>query len=152
MRISDWSSDVCSSDLLGRIGGGRSNGLQLNPGLGKRFINFVTDGGGRIDLLRGLPGDRSLRLRAALAGLGLDVIAQCLQRGALQTADGFCGGILARALGSKIIDCCFALTNMMDTCSRSEEHTSELQSLMRISYDVFCLRKKTNTRVVRNKK
>src|SRR3546814_10762777 len=28
---------------------------------------------------------------------------------------------------------------------RSEEHTSELQSLMRISYDVFCLKKKTNT-------
>src|SRR3546814_4303560 len=29
--------------------------------------------------------------------------------------------------------------------ARSEEHTSELQSLMRISYDVFCLKKKTNT-------
>src|SRR3546814_10810264 len=29
--------------------------------------------------------------------------------------------------------------------SRSEEHTSELQSLMRISYDVFCLKKKTTT-------
>src|SRR3546814_10730856 len=32
------------------------------------------------------------------------------------------------------------------TCSRSEEHTSELQSLMRISYAVFCLNKKTNTK------
>src|SRR3546814_4886235 len=30
---------------------------------------------------------------------------------------------------------------------RSEEHTSELQSLMRISYAVFCLKKKTNTRI-----
>src|SRR3546814_4894597 len=30
-------------------------------------------------------------------------------------------------------------------CSRSEEHTSELQSLMRISYAVFCLKKKTRT-------
>src|SRR3546814_5272698 len=29
---------------------------------------------------------------------------------------------------------------------RSEEHTSELQSLMRISYAVFCLKKKTNTK------
>src|SRR3546814_9924169 len=29
-------------------------------------------------------------------------------------------------------------------CRRSEEHTSELQSLMRISYAVFCLKKKTN--------
>src|SRR3546814_2278877 len=31
------------------------------------------------------------------------------------------------------------------TMTRSEEHTSELQSLMRISYAVFCLKKKTNT-------
>src|SRR3546814_5518202 len=30
------------------------------------------------------------------------------------------------------------------SCSRSEEHTSELQSLMRISYAVFCLKKKTH--------
>src|SRR3546814_2369205 len=30
-------------------------------------------------------------------------------------------------------------------CERSEEHTSELQSLMRISYAVFCLKKKNNT-------
>src|SRR3546814_4358174 len=32
-----------------------------------------------------------------------------------------------------------------DHDTRSEEHTSELQSLMRISYAVFCLKKKTNT-------
>src|SRR3546814_1245324 len=33
---------------------------------------------------------------------------------------------------------------------RSEEHTSELQSLMRISYAVFCLKKKTNTNIQQN--
>src|SRR3546814_17766704 len=33
-----------------------------------------------------------------------------------------------------------------DLDTRSEEHTSELQSLMRISYAVFCLKKKTNTK------
>src|SRR3546814_6703122 len=33
---------------------------------------------------------------------------------------------------------------------RSEEHTSELQSLMRISYAVFCLQKKTNNSLLRN--
>src|SRR3546814_1805046 len=33
---------------------------------------------------------------------------------------------------------------------RSEEHTSELQSLMRISYAVFCLKKKTNTNAQNN--
>src|SRR3546814_7385313 len=35
----------------------------------------------------------------------------------------------------------------LDQVQRSEEHTSELQSLMRISYAVFCLKKKTNTHV-----
>src|SRR3546814_5818102 len=35
---------------------------------------------------------------------------------------------------------------------RSEEHTSELQSLMRISYAVFCLKKKTNKEQKKNKK
>src|SRR3546814_8165525 len=35
---------------------------------------------------------------------------------------------------------------------RSEEHTSELQSLMRISYAVFCLKKKTQTTIKRSKK
>src|SRR3546814_1054234 len=36
------------------------------------------------------------------------------------------------------------------TCLRSEEHTSELQSLMRISYAVFCLKKKKNKRINSN--
>src|SRR3546814_5771336 len=36
-------------------------------------------------------------------------------------------------------------TNQPATLSRSEEHTSELQSLMRISYAVFCLKKKNKT-------
>src|SRR3546814_1916013 len=37
--------------------------------------------------------------------------------------------------------------NFIDTANRSEEHTSELQSLMRISYAVFCLKKKKNTQL-----
>src|SRR3546814_7708308 len=36
------------------------------------------------------------------------------------------------------------------SCSRSEEHTSELQSLMRISYAVFCLKKKTTEQSVQH--
>src|SRR3546814_2958573 len=40
-----------------------------------------------------------------------------------------------------------ALGNLLDaSAGRSEEHTSELQSLMRISYAVFCLKKKKNTK------
>src|SRR3546814_4084362 len=39
-----------------------------------------------------------------------------------------------------------ALTTTIEDSMRSEEHTSELQSLMRISYAVFCLKKKTQTK------
>src|SRR3546814_9807317 len=38
-----------------------------------------------------------------------------------------------------------------DLADRSEEHTSDLQSLMRISYAVFCLKKKTNTTTITRK-
>src|SRR3546814_7328949 len=38
-------------------------------------------------------------------------------------------------------------SGMKHTIARSEEHTSELQSLMRISYAVFCLKKKTQTTI-----
>src|SRR3546814_9493147 len=41
----------------------------------------------------------------------------------------------------------FVVKNLM---SRSEEHTSELQSLMRISYAVFCLKKKKHTNITKN--
>src|SRR3546814_10889425 len=40
---------------------------------------------------------------------------------------------------------------LLGLCRRSEEHTSELQSLMRISYAVFCLKKKTRTNKTPNK-
>src|SRR3546814_10189187 len=53
----------------------------------------------------------------------------------VQVANGFAGALKqARTLGGEFAG------------SRSEEHTSELQSLMRISYAVFCLKKKNNTR------
>src|SRR3546814_7828020 len=44
-----------------------------------------------------------------------------------------------------------AMKPQMGFLIRSEEHTSELQSLMRISYAVFCLKKKKNTRNTNNK-
>src|SRR3546814_5489178 len=79
MRISDWSSDVCSSDL-----------------------DDGADGGGDV---------------------GLCVHVQFLSFGSIQ------------ALGSARASAALIMV-------RSEEHTSELQSLMRISYAVFCLKKK----------
>src|SRR3546814_6751270 len=46
------------------------------------------------------------------------------------------------AAGGKAVACIGSVT-AVDFAERSEEHTSELQSLMRISYAVFCLKKKT---------
>src|SRR3546814_6667890 len=45
-----------------------------------------------------------------------------------------------------------ATQSLNDYYKRSEEHTSELQSLMRISYDVFCLKKKNNKKIHMNSK
>src|SRR3546814_10225885 len=93
MRISDWSSDVCSSDLPDA----RDSQQIEHP-----------------------PRDREIaRLdRESEPQIGVDrVIALILQR-----------------IGAQLVD--------EPDPARSEEHTSELQSLMRISYAVFCLKKK----------
>src|SRR3546814_3488272 len=46
--------------------------------------------------------------------------------------------------------CCISINNVICHGIRSEEHTSELQSLMRISYAVFCLKKKKHTHYTTN--
>src|SRR3546814_6053330 len=46
---------------------------------------------------------------------------------------------------NELLDVLLARTQLAGMYDRSEEHTSELQSLMRISYAVFCLKKKTKT-------
>src|SRR3546814_6417371 len=105
MRISDWSSDVCSSDLArqprGDLAGRRPPAHRLVVGV-----------------TVGLCADGDLRRRPQhLGGAGAPVFPARLRR---SEPDRFRGG-----------------------GTRSEEHTSELQSLMRISYAVFCLKKKT---------
>src|SRR3546814_7425240 len=98
MRISDWSSDVCSSDLR-----------RLRPA-----IEF-----GRHDLVRDIADDRGLS--AVQMGLRLGSGHACHYRGRTPR--------LCRS-------------QHRSGRPRSEEHTSELKSLMRISYAVFCLNKK----------
>src|SRR3546814_4215043 len=51
---------------------------------------------------------------------------------------------MAWPLTAAIIGTSQSISARITACTRSEEHTSELQSLMRISYAVFCLKKKTN--------
>src|SRR3546814_6399403 len=116
MRISDWSSDVCSSDLTAEYG-------MLPRSTHTRSDREAAKGkqSGRTQEIQRLIG-RSLRAVFDLTALGertLQLDCDVLQ------ADG--GTRCASITGAWV---------------RSEEHTSELQSLMRISYAVFCLKKK----------
>src|SRR3546814_10149651 len=69
--------------------------------------------------------------------LGIDTAAH---EGALRAGPNRGGTVAIMGTG---IDIVYPARNR-DLAHRSEEHTSELQSLMRISYAVFCLKKKTN--------
>src|SRR3546814_5053172 len=105
MRISDWSSDVCSSDLIVQQTATSDVGQTLDgiAMLGQRSQN-------RFDVNTGRLHDH------------------VFQRTATQLLAGTRIGV----------------------GERSEEHTSELQSLMRISYAVFCLKKKKKIHTIYN--
>src|SRR3546814_2921876 len=105
--MSDWSSDVCSSDLAAGAG-----------------VDIVY-GGGRV----GMMGAVAEGAQAA-GGRVVGIIPQHLE--ALEAGNRTASEYL-------VVNSMHARKQLM----RSEEHTSELQSLMRISYAVFCL-KKTN--------
>src|SRR3546814_1395052 len=105
MRISDWSSDVCSSDLRRTLRQGGAEAGECGPSRGRERPRRVG---------RGAAGRRSARLRPPLPRP--------------PAATGGRPPALGGAGRSRAV--------------RSEEHTSELQSLMRISYAVFCLKKK----------
>src|SRR3546814_7324330 len=115
MRISDWSSDVCSSDLL------RAERLPLAIG---------APDPARIAAAIGSRPERdriyaAIGLAAGDVGRAGDVGAGMMPRHAPGARAGF----------DRVDD-------RIGDASRSEEHTSELQSLMRSSYAVFCLKKK----------
>src|SRR3546814_7915264 len=114
MRISDWSSDVCSSDLEGAGGRGCAGRRERHAGAAHR------------GLLR-LGRDR------AAVRPGQCVLPARRQDGGLHGPGA--GGAGRRRDGDR------------DGPRRSEEHTSELQSLMRISYAVFCLKKNNTIRL-----
>src|SRR3546814_4048966 len=121
MRISDWSSDVCSSDLAvaGAMGIIDPVGPQILPRQNVELAAACAGGKAR-------GGQRDM----AFQHLG-EATAHFRRRG----ADRDRAGDVGRAVG--------ILAARIDQIQRSEEHTSELQSLMRISYAVFCLKKKT---------
>src|SRR3546814_7272345 len=113
MRISDWSSDVCSSDLKLR---------HRSP----VRAHVVTDQS---------PAANSL-LCIAVGVHGDSRQTDC--------ATGNDAGVVAHGVGGRHADPVAAhlARPARAVVARSEEHTSELQSLMRLSYAVFCLKKK----------
>src|SRR3546814_5178939 len=153
MRISDWSSDVCSSDLLGedaeRLGecdlklrGGES--ARVGDDLHIDIVGDVLPGGdGRLASGRRVrskdakPVDARRRLQLAERIQPPAAAPQRVERGC--KLDRLGGGKIGDAFSKKDSGHHLVLRQAW----RSEEHTSELQSLMRISYAVFCLKNKT---------
>src|SRR3546814_10384984 len=131
MRISDWSSDVCSSDLFYTFKIGNRGSL-----------------GGVIDAIDvdrdGVFSPRTIRRRAHSpqeGGTQANTAAIGESRrypGEVDSAGDPCRfqlSLAKRLNGDR---------NFLEVLIRSEEHTSELQSLMRNSYAVFCLKQKTH--------
>src|SRR3546814_1393041 len=108
MRISDWSSDVCSSDLLYQA---PDTGLAPTEADWQNLIPHSDT--------------------VMIDGLSLNASAMTLslREGGLPIIEVHPQGLPAYRV-------------QLSDAARSEEHTSELQSLMRISYAVFCLKKK----------
>src|SRR3546814_10836680 len=125
MRISDWSSDVCSSDLAFAqklvaavqampVGDGLQDGTRIGPLIDAKAVAKVQEH-----------------------------IADAVAKGARVLAGG-----KPHALGQSFFEPTVLAGVTQDMAvareERSEEHTSELQSLMRLSYAVFCLDKKNH--------
>src|SRR3546814_10013655 len=158
MRISDWSSDVCSSDLAAR---------SWSDLLEDALIEAVGEQGGvrshrRFE--RAFPSSYQRHFDAAVAVEDIHHIEEAIASGELSMNLHRPVGLPAEMLHFKIYvldrpvplsDILPMLENMgpkvigevpydidLPDRKRSEEHTSELQSLMRISSAVFCLKKK----------
>src|SRR3546814_8829929 len=142
MRISDWSSDVCSSDLV-----------LDQAGIDRRRERRIVEGHGHVrpfglaDFLPRRADVVARRLHAEVGGvlvvalvvgnqLDLDVERQGAKRAGVAVFLCGEGADVSHDVSP------FGLNKV---APRSEEHTSELQSLMRISYAVFSLQQKNNT-------
>src|SRR3546814_2100673 len=127
MRISDWSSDVCSSDLA-------ADDRRRRAAAPDHFAEVEAAEGVRGHACATVARRRGghLRQRHADDRIGEDA-----------TAAGAAGGAVAHARAPHS-------ARRPLPPGRSEEHTSELQSLMRISYAVLCFKTKTNNNINRH--
>src|SRR3546814_1742681 len=122
MRISDWSSDVCSSDLpYGSTYPGLTPNLQALAGDTMVVDNYYN------------------HTAATYRGLQGQMTSGFPRYGGSEGGKGWMEGNNADGYATRSYS---SLSGVLDKAGRSEEHTSELQSLMRTSYAVFCLKKK----------
>src|SRR3546814_982176 len=145
MRISDWSSDVCSSDLVAhvtliefddklRADEVLQAKLRSLPNVDVIVSALTTEVLGDGEQVVGLTYDD--RTSGEQRKVDLDGIF--VQIGLLPNTEWLEGSVELSPRGEIVIDD----RGHTSVPGRSEEHTSELQSLMRISYAVFCLKKK----------
>src|SRR3546814_1176026 len=128
LRISDWSADVCSSDLtFGAVTAALDNPL-FARGLQALEHRLELAGYGLLVASSNYEPARELKQVRTMVERGIDAI--------MLQGDSHLPEIYA-VLQRKGI----AYMNTWVYDARSEEHTSELQSLMRTSYAVFCLKK-----------
>src|SRR3546814_7058471 len=122
MRISDWSSDVCSSDLLRDRVAGHHRVVVQEPKrrIGRRVRRYCWHRSTTPITCRAVPGSPASCRESMADGLSAGIPCESKHRA---------------SSGEELIFFYF---------NRSAEHTSELPSLMRTSYDVFCLKKQNN--------
>src|SRR3546814_5187265 len=119
MRISDWSSDVCSSDL---------SALRLVEGVAPDLL--------LLDIA--MPRLDGMEVARAVGKSNFNpavIFVTAFEGFAVEAFDLAAMDYLLKPV---------SFERLVRAIDRSEEHTSELQSLMRISYAVFCLKKKKN--------
>src|SRR3546814_5743683 len=136
MRISDWSSDVCSSDLFVAIG---SCGVAA-PAL---ICSSIAEKSAPSPSMPGIAFPAPVG-RQAVTSEDRGILAIIKRLPTRRTGYGAAeiAGAIPSAPSARGLPFASAFRRFPDRDWRSEEHTSELQSLMRISYAVFCLKKK----------
>src|SRR3546814_1881425 len=145
MRISDWSSDVCSSDLLSSFDEERDIIFPGSEHLAGRLWPCRKGVHRRPRKGQGRPASVQARQLRAGGRDGDRATAHC--GGAGCTRGGAVRAQRCRRPSQGSTRRLYAVlerTEQESGAARSEEHTSELQSLMRSSYAVFCLKKKTH--------
>src|SRR3546814_1624413 len=186
MRISDWSSDMCSSDLTRKVNGSMTLFRSLNRAVGGSWLGWTRVNATTVNIKKTpsttpkwkeeKPTSRSVPVKddearvaeleelvvvwSRLSGAealpvivigrediersGASSIAQVLSQRPEVSINNNGNTTVADGIGNTGSDFRTNATTVQlrGLPQRSEEHTSELQSLMRISYAVFCLKKK----------